>query len=140
MNTILEDKFADNEISSVDFRKMKERYENQITELRLELTEIEIEKQDLNLMLKNAANLLERLDIVYNEAEFEDKQKLISLIFKGKMYFEENRVRTTDLNEVVKLVSSNNRDFKKTKKRMTLKNQRHSGQVAPPGLEPESKV
>ncbi len=109
---------------------MKDRYENQITELRLELTEIEIEKHDLNLMLNNAANLLERLDIVYDETEIEDKQKLISSIFKGKMYFEENRVRTTDLNEVVKLVCSNNNDYKRTKKRMTLKNQRHSGQVA----------
>ncbi len=132
----LEDKFADNEISSVDFRKMKDRYENQITELRLEMTEIEIGKQDLNLMLNNAADLLERLDIIYNKAETEDKQKLISSIFKGKMYFEENRVRTTDLNEVVKLVCSNNDNFRGTKKRLTLKNQRQSCQVAGTGFEP----
>ncbi len=109
---------------------MKDRYENQLTELRLESTEIKIEKHDLNLMLNNVANLLERLDIVYDEAEIEDKQKLISSIFKGKMYFEENRVRTTELNEVVKLVCSNSNGFRGDKKRMTLKNQRHSGQVA----------
>ena len=37
----LEDKLANDEINSADFRKMKDRYENQITELKLELTEIE---------------------------------------------------------------------------------------------------
>jgi len=94
------------------------------------MAEIDIKKQDLNSMITKAAILLERLDIVYNEAEIEDKQKLISSIFKGKKYFEENKVRTTDLNEVVKLVCSNSKTFERAKKRKTLKNQRLSGQVA----------
>lgn len=126
----LEDKFADNEISVSDYQKMSTRYDSQIMGLRAETAEIDIEKQDLNSMLNKAVDLLERLDIVYNEAEVEDKQKLISSIFKGKMYFEENRVRTTDLNEVVKLVCSNNKGFRGTKKRLMLKNQHQSGQVA----------
>jgi hypothetical protein len=83
---------------------------------------------------RSVGKVTERLDIVYKEANIADKQKLNGLIFKGKMYFAVNRVRTTDLNEVVKLVYNNNKAFGMAKKRTTLKNQRHSGQVAPRGI------
>lgn len=64
-----------------------------------------------------------------------EKQYLNS-IFKGKMYIDENRVRTTDLNEVVKLVSSDNVNFRGDKKRKALIFQCLSGQVAGTGFEP----
>ncbi|MCD4729387.1 MAG: recombinase family protein, partial [Bacteroidales bacterium] len=138
--TGLQDKLADDLISSEDYNEMKNRYQYQIAELKVQKTEIKISERDLHKMMEQALLLLENLDKAYTTSSLDDKQRLISSIFTGKIYFDENKVRTTDINEVVKLICKNNKAFRGDKKRLASNFQRQSCQVAPRGIEPLSKV
>ncbi len=57
-------------------------------------------------------------------------------IFTGNIYFENDQVRTTKVNKVIELVCTNRKALKGDKKRLLLKNQQQSGQVAGTGFEP----
>ena len=69
-------------------------------------------------------------------ASLEVKQGLIGSIFTGNIYFEDNRVRTTKVNEVIEMICGNRKVLHGDKKRLLSKNQRQSCEVIPTGFEP----
>ena len=76
------------------------------------------------------------MDQLYENADIEFKQQLLDLIFTGKLYFSENKVRTTEINEVINLLHNISRAYRRNKKRQLAKKKQLSRLVIPAGFEP----
>ena len=86
----------------------------------------------------NYWTLCKNLDQLYLRANLENKQKMISSIFPGKIIFDGNKCRTERLNEMISLIISTDKGFDKKKARQHSINPMLSGLVEPAGVEPSS--
>lgn len=126
----------DGELSATDYREVKSRYEPAIEQL--ERKKLGISQVDANLMeyVRETADLLRNLPKYYEQSSLSVKQKLIGSIYTGKLIFEENEYRTTELNEVIVQIRKLGADAEQIKKRLASNNGSQSEQVTPQGLEP----
>ena len=136
----LENSFLDGEISGNDFSSIKGKVEEDIKKLKLDQKEILTTDE---LFLKNLTNGIETMSNIYNiydASNIEGKRRIIGSIFPRKFIFDKNITRTDEINEVVRWMMSNNRAFQRLKIERNSKKMVDSSLVAPPGLEPGSKV
>ncbi len=133
----LQDRLADGEISGVDYSEMKGRYDGQLTDLKLDKAEARVYDEDLKCMMQRALYNMENVDKIFLHAGIEDKKMFIGSIFTDKVYFVDGRVRTTAINEVVKVVSRNKRAFQGIEIGQPLNYKQLSFRVNPRRLEPE---
>ncbi len=87
----------------------------------------------LSEYLSNSTSLISNIEFYYDECETEIKKKLISSIFPEKIYFENNKYRTTKMNEAFALIYSADKGYRKQK---PGKNAGQSSMAPPAGLEP----
>lgn len=132
----LQDKFADDLISSVEYHEIKSRYELDIEQLNSQLNETMLQKKDMQEMMDQALGLMVNIDNHYVEASLEVKHQLIGSIFTGEVFFEENQVRTTEINSVLELVCCSSKAFSKNEKGQLANTQQLSSVVNPGGVEP----
>jgi site-specific DNA recombinase len=137
---VLQDRLADGEITAVDYQEMKQRYEQDLSTLKGQKSTINEFQVDFDKLLKRAMDMMENMDQLYVNAEFNLKRQLIGSIFTGKLYFSENRVRTTELNEAIKQIHRIDKAFRGKKKGQPQNFKQLSCWVAPTGIEPVFKV
>jgi site-specific DNA recombinase len=112
----LHDRLADGEITASDYREIKQRYEQDLSTLNGQTRTKNEFQVDFDKLLKRAMDVMENMDQLYVNAEFSLKRQLIGSIFSGKLYFSENRVRTTELNEAIKQIHRIDKAFRDKKK------------------------
>jgi len=61
-------------------------------------------------------NILSNIDLIYDEAELEVKQQMISSIYPFKLIYEKNQYRTPKKNEVLELIELNFKGLRGNKK------------------------
>ncbi len=71
-----------------------------------------------------------------NEGSLDGKRKLVGSIFPQKFVFENEKIRTTDLNPVLLKITSVNRCLQRGKKKRQTKNHDLSLKVENSGFEP----
>lgn len=59
---------------------------------------------------------MKEIDQLYVEADFIFSRQLIGSVFKEKLYFSENQVRTTEMNEAIKQIHRIDKAFRGKKK------------------------
>jgi hypothetical protein len=64
------------------------------------------------------------------------KQKIIGLIFSGKLVFQNNSYQTTPYNLVIQRICSLGKDFRGQKKNLACNFASQSYRVTPPGFKP----
>ncbi len=106
----------DGEINSSDYKSIKLRYDDINTTLIREQASLELGKVDCATKILGSFNLLRHLDKFYLEASVEIKQKLVGLIFPEKLIFENDRVQTPKMNEIVSLIMLENKELDAIKK------------------------
>ena len=108
---------------------MKSDYSNKLERLKARLSAFNHEQIDIKQLLdKGLANLL-KLDYAYESGDIEKKRIIISSMFPEKMTFDGFVLRTTRINEAVRLIYTLNTDFGQNKNRTNGANSNLSCQV-----------
>ena len=85
---------------------------------------------------KKGLKKLESFDKQFTLSNLDQKRQLIGSIFPEKFQFEDNKVRTADINPVLLKIATVNKDLKGNKKRDKSKKIDLSREVLKAGLEP----
>lgn len=101
---ILHDRYIDGHIQLSDYKQIKGRYETNLFELKNQLSEI-TNTQSANYYT-DSIKLLKNLPELYSSAAIEKKRSIIGSITPGKLYFENKKVRTSEINHFILLISS----------------------------------
>lgn len=91
-------------IDPEDFRDMKSEYSLQLEKLEAKLSACNEEHVNINGLLDAGINNLIRMDEIYINGNSEMRRKVISSMFAEKLHFENNAVRTKDVNTAVSLI------------------------------------
>ena len=129
------DLVSSQQIDAADFREMKASYSGSIEKLEAKLAALSLQT-DVNGLLKNSIERLLRLDYCYVSGKIMEKRLIIVSIYPENLAFEENRVRTARLNEVVLLIYQINRQLEDKKNWAKGRFCPLSSNVHPRGFEP----
>ncbi len=131
----LQDLRVDGGIELDDYHQAKARYQNQLEDLK-ELEENQKKQSEVLKIYRNGFSKLQTIDKEFVKSDIEHKRKLIGSMFPEKLQFEENGVRTADINPLLLKIASINKGFKGKKKRDKSKKNDLSHDVLKVGIEP----
>ncbi|TCK68065.1 DNA invertase Pin-like site-specific DNA recombinase [Winogradskyella wandonensis] len=131
----LQDLYIDGNLDKSDYLQAKSRYESQLFELKL-VEEQNKKNSELSKLYKNGLKKLESFDNQFKNSPIELKRQLLGSMFPKKFQFEENRVRTADINPLLNTIINVNKVSKGYKKRDKSKKQDLSQLVLKVGIEP----
>lgn len=94
----------DGEIESGEYKGIKSRFEMANATLLRERASLEMDKVDYVPKINGCFNLLRELDKFYREASVSVKQKIVCLNFPEKLIYENGRIQTPKMNEVLSLI------------------------------------
>lgn len=134
--TKLQQTFLNDEISAQDYTELKQVLEQRIEELKVQINENKEQKDGFKEQIKNAILIIPKLLERYRNSTVQEKKKIIGSIFPEKFVFQNNKVRTTELNEVFALILNYTKGFTKQKSGQNDYFNHLSALVVPPGLEP----
>ena len=133
----LQDLYIDGDIDKTGYESAKERYGNLYEELKSKEVSSEDNKKLVELY-KIATEKFITIDNQYNNSNLEQKRKIIGSIFEKNIQFENNKVRTANLNPILNEIASINKGLQaKTKKDLTKKIVKSSMVIAE-GFEPST--
>lgn len=118
----LEEKYIMGDIEKDSYQRMKPKFKETIDEINFKLHEVEGADTNHMKYVKSSFNLLQNLNLYYEHAPVEDKQKIIGSIFPEKIIYENEQCRTAQENPVIVALRGFKRDFKKKRvaKKATL--------------------
>jgi site-specific DNA recombinase len=101
-----QDMMADKQISIEDYKKSKERYDEQMSILQNDLSQIKIMDDNFIKYMRFTLLLIEKIDLFYDIAPLEIKRKLLVSVFPEKLTFDTREYRTTKTNEVISAITN----------------------------------
>ena len=134
-----QDMLADNKISYEEYIEMRNRYTSEMDQLKIDTMELNMISSQTKDRIKECHSILTNLDILYEKADLEGKQKIVSSIFPEKIIFGEKKSRTPRLNQAILLSLNNNKASVKRKTGQLSDFLELSGLVESEGIEPSSK-
>jgi site-specific DNA recombinase len=126
----------DGEITSEEYRTMKNEIEETLQRLNVEHHKSHSEIMDLDKKLDQMVRTLSNLENIYKQGDVEVRRRLIGSIFPNKLVYEKKSVRTVEMNPAVELVFSNIKGSRGRKKEKHTDFGVLSHRVVPHGLEP----
>jgi site-specific DNA recombinase len=129
----------DGDFTPNEFKEMKIEIEEKITKLTCKLNTLNAGTLNLDVKIEDSVELLLNLDKLYEQKDTATKQRIVSSIFPSKLIFDNKKVRTLKMNKVLQLLCSNDRAFRKSKKRKHTDFGVPSLGVESEGFEPSSK-
>ncbi len=129
---VLTDRFLDEVVSNKDYTELNNQLTSQLAETKQELTQLKQSVNGFNADIAKGLKQTFNLKNIYEKADLEGKQQIIGSIFPRKFYFEENKVRTDKMNEVIGWIMQNNKALAEIKKGQPSKNTKLSSLVGPP--------
>ncbi len=112
----LQDLYIDGDIDRDGYFKAKDRYESILAELKEKETQQNKTKDIINTY-KEGLKKLNGIDSLFITSEIDYKRKLLGSMFPKKFQFEENEVRTADVNPILLKIASINKSLQGNKKR-----------------------
>lgn len=131
----LQDLYLDGEFDSTEYRNAKERYSKKLNELKEKQENLNKSNKVLSVY-KHGLEKLENFDNQFTISDIDQKRKLLGSIFPKKFQFENQEVRTEDINPILLRIASINKDLKGNKKRDKSNNSNLSHEVLKVGIEP----
>ncbi len=131
----LQDLYIDGDIDKDGYESAKQRYEN----IRAELKSKEVSSEDnkkLVELYKTATEKFIAIDNQYNNANLEYKRRIVGSIFGKNIQFENQKVRTANLNPILNEIASINKGWRAKKKKDLTKKSIKSLMVGDEGFEP----
>ena len=134
----LKDKYADNELSPVDYQEMSTPYRVEAEKLCREIAEINSVKGEYDEYLKFGIDFCYNLPEAFQKADLETRHKIIGSIFPEKIFFDGISCRTTRINEALYRMLLLDEGSKGNKKGQALLNMSLASRVGPLGIEPST--
>ena len=103
----VEDKFIEDSIDSETYNAVKARYKAKIDFLSNRKAELESQDSNFIRYVKYGFSLLKDLHKYYLKSNIAVKQKIIGSIFPEKLIYQDKKYRTSKINEVLSLLTSN---------------------------------
>ena len=132
----LQQTFLSDEISAQDYTELKQVLEQQITGLKVQISENKEQKDGLKEQIKDAILIIPKLLERYRNSTVQEKRNLIGSIFPEKFVFKNNKIGTTELAEAFAMILNYSKGFKKQKSGQNKYFNCLSALVVPHGLEP----
>ena len=134
----LDTSFLDGELPAANYTQLVKKLDQDIAKLSQKQKELNRTKDDFNKDLVSGVQAVFNLRDLYLKSDITDKRRIIGSIFPRKFIFEENKVRTEEMNEVIRWIAKNSRAFRSIKKGQPCSKTELSRLVIPPGFEPRS--
>ena len=103
-----DDKLLANEIGIDTYNRMLNKLESQKNTIQLEFSNLTDSKNPIEKYIEGGLALLSNLPKIYTKSDYTRKRSIIGSIITDKMIISDSECRTTNLNKVVELFSSNN--------------------------------
>jgi site-specific DNA recombinase len=129
------DMYIDGKITEIEYQKSKERYQNLLDELLEKEKEPEDVKSIFSLYQKGL-KIFENIDYQYINSDTEGKRLLVGSTFSKKIFLENKKVRTADLNPFISKIVSINKRSQGIKKWDKSEKKDLSHKVTTEGFEP----
>lgn len=118
----LQDKLLDGVITDQDYNTMKIRLSGELIDIDNQLQQLKGMQALSQERFADTFNVLGNIYKWYRRARVADQQLIVSSIFPGKIEFDGKKVRTPEINEVVRLISNTGAAFRIAGKRKGRKN------------------
>jgi len=112
----IQDLFIEGDLSKEDYQITKMRYSELLNELKEKETGIG-DKRKILEKYKNGFKKMENIDSQFFKSEIELQRSLLGSIFSKNFQFENNRVRTADINPLLFKLTKYNKGYRRAKKR-----------------------
>ena len=131
----IQDMYIDDKIDKTAYEQSQKRFENQLSELK-QKEQTTQNTNDVFNTYRLAFNRLSSFENHYKNASVEDKRRLIGSIFPNNFQFENEGVRTADINPILFKISSINKAYRGKIKKDKSKKMNLSLMVGDEGFEP----
>ena len=132
----LDTQLMDNKIPIERYNRMSEATEKKITQIELDIMDLEDRKKPKKENLEKTLWIMSNLSKVYQSADYKGKRKLLASLFPEKIILEKDKCRTALNNEVLALIASISASFEQKKSGTTGGNSNLYRLVLGAGLEP----
>ena len=130
------DLVASKQLPPDDFRQMSASYKSKMEKLQAKLTTFNHDNVDIVCLLDQGIGNLLKLDYIYETGDIEKKREVISSIYPEKLSFSEMSVRTSRINEAVRVIYTLDKAFSENKTGQNGNYSTLSCQVGMTGFEP----
>lgn len=112
----VEDNYFDEVIDLTEYKRAKQRYQEQLDELSFRQMRIKFSKSHFQQYLDFGFSLLADLNRYYDEAPLEVKQKMLGSIFPEKLIYENKKCRTARPTPLLSILTMNINELGEIKK------------------------
>jgi site-specific DNA recombinase len=130
------DLLLSDQIDPADYRTMKSEYDERLNRLRVKLDATATQTDDFDTMLKQGLGNLFRLSEIYENGSIIEKRRVIGSVYPEKLTFDGDQLRTTRVNEAVRLIYTLDKGFPENEKGQSGNIPALSSQVGKTGFEP----
>lgn len=102
----LEVRFVEGDIDKTTFKRVKSRFRSEILTLKERESSLELFKSDFEQFLDYGLNVLLNLGKLFRSETIEGKRIILGSMFGKKIIFQDGKVRTPELNQVLVYMSS----------------------------------
>ncbi|HFG0471765.1 recombinase family protein [Flavobacterium psychrophilum] len=134
----LEDKMLDNVVSSEDYHSIKTRINGELSDWKFKKEDLSIDKSAYQKYFEFGLSFLSNAKEYYQKADLEIKQKIVGSIFPEKIIFSNNKYRTSQTNELLKLLTFNINELGNIKNEKATPKSGLSNYAPSLGLEPRT--
>ncbi|WP_073193257.1 recombinase family protein [Psychroflexus salarius] len=131
----IQELYIDGDLTKDEFKQAKNRIQKLIKELEEKEKQF-ANKASVEKVYKEGLKGLQDFDKHYLNSDIEHKRLMIGSIFPEKFTFQDEKVRTADINPALLKIMSVNKGLQRIKKKDKSKINDLSSLVGPPGLEP----
>lgn len=131
-----EDKLLGEEIDSITFHRIQKRYSTKIDKLKQRKDDLESADTNFMQYVRYGFSLIKDLSHYYVTATVQVKHNIIGSIFPDKLTYDDKKYRTTKMNQILELLTSNINKLGKMKKEKAAISSSLSYNAPAVGLEP----
>ena len=130
------DLLLSDQIDPADYRAMKAEYEGRLNRQQAKLNSLVNQPDNFDTILKKGLDNLFHLSEIYETGDSEEKRKVIGSVYPEKLMFDGDQLRTTRINEAVRLIYTLDKELQEKEKGQSGEIPSLSSQVGKTGFEP----
>ena len=122
-----------NELPADRYKSIVDRYNAELRTVNMEIEALQSNSESIKQYVDTGINLLANLDVLFMESDYEGKRILAGSLFTGKLILGNDGCRTTNVNEVINVLTRSSKGLEGIKNGQTIK--KYSLTVKVPGAE-----
>jgi hypothetical protein len=127
------DLLLSDQIDPADYRAIKVEYEERLNRQQAKLNAVINQPDDFNAILKRGMDNIYRLSEIYETGSIMEKRQVIGLVYPEKLTFDGDQLRTTRINEAVRLIYTLDKELAEKETGQSSKIETLSSQVGKTG-------